>query len=98
MPGTILAISVAPGQEVQKNQVLVILEAMKMEHVVASRIAGVVREICATQDETLLQGAVLLIVDVVESESDRVESAQAIDPDQVRPDLADRPPRIRSEH
>lgn len=42
MPGTILGIKVAPGQAVKKGQVLVILEAMKMEN-----------EICATGDGTV---------------------------------------------
>jgi acetyl/propionyl-CoA carboxylase alpha subunit len=87
--GTVVSIDVRVGDSIRRGQQVAILEAMKMEHVVAARIAGVVREICVEQDETLLQGAVLLIVDVVGSESDRVESAQSIDPDHVRPDLAE---------
>lgn len=42
MPGTILGIKVAPGQAVKKGQVLLILEAMKMEN-----------EICAGGDGTV---------------------------------------------
>ncbi|MHB1483144.1 MAG: biotin/lipoyl-containing protein [Saccharofermentanales bacterium] len=42
MPGTILKISVTPGQEIKKGQVLCILEAMKMENeIVASRDARI---------------------------------------------------------
>ncbi|MCY1714303.1 biotin/lipoyl-containing protein [Caproiciproducens galactitolivorans] len=32
MPGTIVSVNVAPGQSVKKNDVLLILEAMKMEN------------------------------------------------------------------
>ncbi|HOX13721.1 MAG TPA: biotin/lipoyl-binding protein [Spirochaetia bacterium] len=42
MPGTILGVKVAPGQAVKKGQVLLILEAMKMEN-----------EICAGGDGTV---------------------------------------------
>ena len=42
MPGTILAVNVKPGDSVKKGQVLVILEAMKMEN-----------EILAPQDGTV---------------------------------------------
>ncbi len=42
MPGTILAVSVAVGQDVKKNDVVCILEAMKMEN-----------EIVATRDGTV---------------------------------------------
>lgn len=43
MPGTIVSVAVKPGDQVKKGQVLLILEAMKMENeIVASRDAQVV--------------------------------------------------------
>ncbi len=48
-------------------------------------IAGVVREIRVAPDQTLLEGAALLTVDVAEDQSDVAASTQAIDPDHVRP-------------
>ena len=65
------------------------MEAMKMEHVVASDVTGVVREIRAAENQTLLEGAALLTVDVVEDQSDLVASAQSMNLDHVRPDLAE---------
>ena len=44
MPGNILAVNVAQGQSVKAGDVLVILEAMKMEN-----------EICAPRDGTVIQ-------------------------------------------
>lgn len=45
MPGLILEIAVEKGQEVEKGEKLVILEAMKMENVIKASGAGVVNDI-----------------------------------------------------
>lgn len=45
MPGLILEIAVEKGQEVEKGDKLVILEAMKMENVIKASGAGVVNDI-----------------------------------------------------
>ena len=45
MPGTVLAVLVAAGDAVQPRQPLVVLEAMKMEHPVASPFEGVVKAV-----------------------------------------------------
>jgi biotin carboxyl carrier protein len=60
MPGRIVKVSVSPGQLVQPNQPLVVLEAMKMEHVVDAPHAGVVVEICVEVGEQVRAGTVLL--------------------------------------
>ena len=45
MPGKIVKISVKPGEEVRKNQTLVIVEAMKMENEIKSPIPAKVKKI-----------------------------------------------------
>ena len=42
MPGTVIAVGVSDGQRVEANQVLVTIEAMKMEHQLRSPAAGTV--------------------------------------------------------
>ena len=42
MPGTILAVNVKPGQAVKRGDVLVVLEAMKMENEIFSPATGTV--------------------------------------------------------
>ena len=87
--GTVVSIDVHVGDTIQRGQQVAVIEAMKMEYVVASRITGIVREIRVAQNQTLLEGTALLTVDVSEDSSDIAESAQAVDLDGVRSDLAE---------
>jgi len=63
MPGKILAVRVAPGQAVKKGDVLVILEAMKMEHEVVAPADGAVREVRVEIGDQVDAGDVLVAMD-----------------------------------
>jgi methylmalonyl-CoA carboxyltransferase small subunit len=58
--GTIMQLKVAPGDEVSVNQVLLVMEAMKMETNVASPIAGKVKTIRVAGGEAVKAGQVLV--------------------------------------
>jgi biotin carboxyl carrier protein len=60
MTGTVLAIHVAPGQEVAAGDTVALLSAMKMEHRLAAEIDGVVAEVGAGEGQTVEQGTVLV--------------------------------------
>jgi acetyl-CoA/propionyl-CoA carboxylase biotin carboxyl carrier protein len=45
MPGTVLAVHVSPGDTVGRGQPVVVVEAMKMEHVITAPAAGTVRQV-----------------------------------------------------
>jgi acetyl-CoA/propionyl-CoA carboxylase, biotin carboxylase, biotin carboxyl carrier protein len=47
MPGTVLAVHVAPGEQVSAGQAVAVVEAMKMEHTVTTPVAGTVTELTA---------------------------------------------------
>ncbi len=47
MPGTVLQINVAVGDKVEPGQLLMIVEAMKMEHSIVATRAGAIAEVCA---------------------------------------------------
>jgi biotin carboxyl carrier protein len=60
MPGLVLDINVASGQEVNKGDKLMILEAMKMENVIKSEGIGVVKEIHVEKGATVDKGQMLI--------------------------------------
>jgi 3-methylcrotonyl-CoA carboxylase alpha subunit len=60
MPGRIVKVSVQTGDQVSQNQPLLILEAMKMEHVVGAPHAGSVTKVHVREGDQVTAGAVLL--------------------------------------
>jgi propionyl-CoA carboxylase alpha chain len=60
MPGRILDVRVTPGQLVHAGETLVIMEAMKMEHVIAASSDGTVGEVLVVKDEQVERGTALL--------------------------------------
>ena len=60
MPGNILDVKVAAGQAVKKGDVLVILEAMKMENEIMAPRDGKVAQVACTKGATVNTGDVLL--------------------------------------
>ena len=63
MLGTIVSLSVEEGATVQKGQQILILEAMKMQHVVVSEVSGYVRSFAAAEGDTVLEGQSLAFVE-----------------------------------
>jgi propionyl-CoA carboxylase alpha chain len=71
MPGKVLDVRVAAGDRVEKGQILLTLEAMKMEHQVAASADGVVGEVRVSANQQVEAGQVLLVIEPAEkSETD----------------------------
>lgn len=62
MPGKVLAVRVAVGQKVTAGDPLVVLEAMKMETIVAAEGDGEVREVHVEAGVTIEPGQVLIVL------------------------------------
>ncbi len=62
MPGNILAVNVAAGDTVKRGQVLMILEAMKMENEIMCPRDGVVASVAVTKGATVDSGTLLCVV------------------------------------
>lgn len=63
MPGTILDVRVAVGDTVKANDVLVILEAMKMENEIMSPVAGKVSLINVSKGTSVNSGDVIIVIE-----------------------------------
>ncbi len=98
LPGTVVTVEVAEGDDVRAGAVLVVLEAMKMEHVVAAPVAGTVRAVAVAAGRTVAAGDVLTVLDVAPGSDAAAPDAAEIDLDQVRPDLAEVLDRHRVGH
>lgn len=64
MPGTVLKVPVKPGDWVEANQPLVIMESMKMEMTLSSPEAATVEEVRCTEGQLVEMGAVLVKLDL----------------------------------
>ena len=63
MPGTVVRIAVAPGDQVGAHAPVIVLEAMKMEHVIRAPAAGVVTEVNVRVGQAVDTGTELARVD-----------------------------------
>lgn len=62
MPGTILDVKVTVGQSVEANQVVVVLEAMKMENDIVTPKAGTVAAIHVKKGDSVNTGTLLVSI------------------------------------
>jgi acetyl-CoA/propionyl-CoA carboxylase biotin carboxyl carrier protein len=62
MQGTVLAVEVAEGDDVEAGQVICIVEAMKMENEVHAHRAGRVTELSVAAGQPVTTGQVICVV------------------------------------
>ena len=62
MPGTILKVNVTQGQAVKEGQVLVVLEAMKMENEIMAPKSGTVNQVLVSKGASVDTGAPLVVI------------------------------------
>jgi biotin carboxyl carrier protein len=62
MPGLIVKVMVSVGDRVEKNQVLLNFEAMKMENQLKSPASGEVKELLVLQGEKIEKGQILVVI------------------------------------
>jgi len=60
MPGLVVKTSVIEGEEVEKGQALLVLEAMKMENIIKSPINGIISKIFVEKGDSVLKKQILV--------------------------------------
>ncbi|HYD70081.1 carboxyl transferase domain-containing protein [Azospirillum sp.] len=88
MPGTIVALDVAPGDRVRAGQAVAVIEAMKVEMTVQAATGGIVRRLLAGRGATVAVDAPILLLEPAEADGATAAEAESVDLDAIRPDLA----------
>ncbi|MFK7755128.1 MAG: carboxyl transferase domain-containing protein [Sedimentitalea sp.] len=87
MQGMVVSCAVEAGQQVRAGQELVVLEAMKMQHVITAPQDGLITALMVAPGETVGDGAPLLGFEALGSAHQAESETAPPDPDLIRPDL-----------
>ncbi len=89
LQGTIVTIDVAAGDSVREGQLVLVMNAMKMEHEVHAEASGIVREVTVSAGDTIYEGHPVILIDEAEIDASGEAVDEEIDLDYVRRDLAE---------
>ncbi len=89
MQGLVVAVDVAEGAIVRAGQQVAVLEAMKMQHVVAAAAGGVVRLVAASPGEVMADGQAMLFIEPQDVADAAAAASETVDLDFIRLDLAE---------
>ncbi len=85
--GTITSLDVAIDDQVRIGQQIAVVEAMKMEHVIAADRDGIVRAVTMVEGDVVREGYPFVFIEEAEVEGGEIAAAERVDPDYIRPDL-----------
>ena len=88
LQGTVIDIAAVVGKVLRVGDPVVIMESMKMEHVIGAPISGVVRAIGVSLGDTVFEDHALAFIEPADITEVQEAAAQQIDLDFIRPDLA----------
>ncbi len=89
LQGTIISVDVREGDPVHSGQTLFVMEAMKMEHVLAAEVSGIVRRVAVAAGDAVFEGHELVFIEESDVGIAVVEQTGPVDLDRIRPDLAE---------
>ena len=94
LQGTIIDIDVVQGSEVYEGQQLLIMDAMKMEHVISAPVSGVIKLLNVTPNEAVHEDYLMLVIEETEVSIKQETSELVYDIDYIRPDLEEANERL----
>jgi acetyl/propionyl-CoA carboxylase alpha subunit/acetyl-CoA carboxylase carboxyltransferase component len=89
LQGTITSIAVAAGDTVRAGQPVLVMEAMKMEHVIEAHVGGVLQEFAVAPGDTVFEDAPLAFIEEAHVEGAGHTADETVDLDHIRKDLQD---------
>ncbi|MGH1472579.1 MAG: carboxyl transferase domain-containing protein [Cellvibrionaceae bacterium] len=87
LQGTIVSFQVKVNDNINKGDELLIIESMKMEHVITAGVSGKITQIVTDAGETLFENTPLLSITPSENQSSKNTETEVQDPHKIRPDL-----------
>ena len=89
LQGTVVSLEVEEGSETLAGAPVLVMEAMKMEHVVEAETSGIVRQLNVAVGDTVFEGHALAFLEPAAVDGPVLESDESIDLDEIRPDLSE---------
>ncbi len=89
MQGTIVSIAVQEGESVRLGQPVLVMNAMKMEHVIEAPESGIVLRLAAMEGEAVSEGHPLLFIEPCDVEATAAQHAAPAEGDDERADVAE---------
>src|SRR5271165_1924917 len=89
MQGTVISLQVKAGDSIAQGQPLLLMEAMKMEHVISAEKSGKVRALNVSPGQAVFEKHALLYLEEGEVDADTQVMQQDEDLEAIRPDLSE---------
>ena len=89
LQGTIVSLDISEGDEVHIGQQLLVMESMKMEHVISAETSGIIRQLTVGQGDAVFEGHPLAFIEETQVAVTAIEKTTALDLDYIRPDLSE---------
>ncbi|MBC7246306.1 MAG: carbamoyl-phosphate synthase large subunit [Actinobacteria bacterium] len=89
LSGMVAGIAVVPGEDVRSGQVLLYLEAMKIEHEVRAHVGGTVRSLAVGPGDSVLSGQAVAFIEPGDVGGEVEQEEESADLDTIRADLAE---------
>ena len=89
MQGTVVSIEATAGDDVTANALILVMEAMKMEHEIRAPASGALKQVTVAPGDTVWEGHALAYIERKEVAESTDADGEEVDLDHVRPDLAE---------
>lgn len=83
LPGSVVSVEAAVGETVRVGQPVLVLQAMKMEHVITAPCSGSVSYLVVKEGDAVTEGSLLFVIEVLEEMIQEDGTVEAADPDRI---------------